>query len=151
MTRADSTYVETQIFSEATKRIPVPDCTPLDDEEMPYWDAITQTRASWSKVDLLHAANLARCMSSIEKNQILLKREGDVIINQRGTSIMNPRFTILEQLSRRSVTLSAKIHVHAVATLGEAKLGKAKNFKKAKAIGAMEALINDDDLITRPN
>lgn len=124
--RIDSTHVASKSFNEAISSVPVPDCVSLDETELPYWDAIVETRARWTKVDLIHAANLARCMASIEENQRLLKDEGDVIVNERGTKHMNPRFTILEQLSRRSVTLSTKIHVHAVATLGEAKIGRQK-------------------------
>lgn len=152
MKRSDSTTTETQIFQEAYKGIPVPACTPLYDYELPFWRAVTQTRASWSEVDLIHAANLARTMHAIEKNQALLLKEGDVIMNQRGTPVMNPRFTVLETLSRRSVAISTKIHVHAVATLGEAKLGKGKNAKKQQALNALNNEQDEDELLlARPN
>lgn len=147
--RADSSHVQTKIMADALKGIQPPDCVTLDKEHMPFWRHIINARETWTTVDLIHAANLARCMASIEENQLLLKAEGDVLINQRGTPVMNPRFTILEQLSRRSVSLSSKIQVHAAATLGESKLSRGKNTAKRDALEAMEDA--EDDLIARPN
>lgn len=147
--RADSAHVHSEIMQAAVKSIPVPDCVKLDKKHMPFWNAITAARSEWTTVDLIHAANLARCMCSIEENQNKLAKEGDVIDNARGTPVMNPRFTILEQLSRRSVSLSSKIQVHAAATVGEAKLSRGKNTAKRNAIEAFEEL-GDDDLIARP-
>lgn len=147
--RSDSAHVENQILTDALKGIQPPDCVKLDKEHMPFWQHIINAREQWTTVDLIHAANLARCMASIEENQVLLKREGDVLENARGTPVMNPRFTILEQLSRRSVALSAKIQVHAAATIGESKLSKNKNTKKRESLEAMED--DDDGLIARPH
>lgn len=147
--RSDSSHIETQIFNDALNGVAVPDCVTLEAHELPFWRAITDARASWNTVDLIHAANLARCMASIEENTAKLKYEGEVIENQRGTMVMNPRHTILEQLSRRSAALSTKIHVHAAATQGEAKLGKGKNTKKQQSVEALESM-GDDDLIAKP-
>lgn len=147
--RSDSHYVETETFQDAARGIEPPDCVRLEKKDMPFFKYITDARAEWTTVDLIHAANLARCMASIEENQKLLRQEGDVLENARGTPVMNPRFTILEQLSRRSVALSAKIQVHAAATVGESKLSRGKNTAKRDALKAMEDA--DDDLIARPN
>lgn len=147
--RSDSTHVQNQILTDALKGIQPPDCVKLEESEMPFWNHIINAREQWTTVDLVHAANLARCMASIEANTVLLKAEGDVLENARGTPVMNPRFTILEQLSRRSVALSAKIQVHAAATVGESKLSRGKNTAKREALEAMGNA--DDDLIARPN
>lgn len=112
--RSDSAHVQTEIMQSAILGVNVPDFVDVPEECKPFWKVITDARAVWTDVDLVHAANLARCMYSIEENQKELKKEGDVILNQKGTPIMNPRFSILEQLSRRSVTLSAKIQVHSL-------------------------------------
>lgn len=147
--RSDSSHIETQIFNDALNGVAVPDCVNLEAHELPFWKAITDARANWNTIDLIHAANLARCMAAIEDNTKELKREGEVLVNARGTSVMNPRHTILEQLSRRSAALSTKIHVHAAATQGEAKLGRGKNAKKQQSVDALE-LVGDDDLIAKP-
>lgn len=46
---------------------------------------------------------------------------GDIIENDRGAPIINPRHALLEVLSRRSVALSRMLHVHAEATQGESR------------------------------
>lgn len=148
--RADSARVQSEIMADALKGKQPPGCTLLEPKEQPFFDLVVEARAVWTNIDLVHAVNLARCLCSIEENQILLKCEGDVIMNQRGTPIMNPRFTILEQLSRRAAALSTKIQVHAIATVGESKQSKGKNMVKRSAIEAMEDT-EDDDLIGRPN
>ena len=147
--RADSVHVLSGIYKKALEGEQLPDGVTLEEKELPYWRLITEARAQWTKVDLFHAANLARCMCSIEENTLLLKAEGDVIKNDRGTMVMNPRFTILEQLSRRSVSLSAKIQVHAAATMGESKDQRKKNTAKRQALETMNSV--KDDLIARPN
>lgn len=147
--RSDSAHVQTKIISDALKGIDPPSCVKLEKNDMPFWDHIINARDTWTTVDLVHAANLARCMASIEDNTQLLRVEGDVLVNARGTPVMNPRFTILEQLSRRSVALSSKIQVHAAATIGESKLSRGKNSEKRQALDTFDD--NDDDLISRPN
>lgn len=153
--RSDSDFVQTQIIQDAANGIAVPDCVTLEEWEMPFWKAITEARAQWTNIDLIHAANFARCLYSIEENTKLLKEEGDVVENARGTQIMNPRFSVLEQLTRRSTSLSSKIQVHAAATIGEAKNNRAKNAAKAKAVtthGSQQDRIedSDDDLLAKP-
>lgn len=149
--RSDSVHIQTEMMKRAVNKILPPDCVGLSENEMPFWDAVVATRLQWSKVDLIHAANLARCMASIEMNQQLLKIEGDVIMGgKHGTQpIPNPRFYILETLSRRSVNISTKIHVHAVATLGEAKNSKGKNSAYQKLQNSLEDS-DEDDLLARP-
>lgn len=146
--RSDSLHMQTAIMQDAIKGIKVPDCVELEEEDMPFFRSITDARTEWTTVDLIHAANLARCMASIERNSKLLKEEGDVIKNERGTPVMNPRFAILEQLSRRSVAISVKIQVHAAATIGEVENNKARNSSKRNAINAIAQ--DFDDLIARP-
>lgn len=149
--RADSEHVVTEILQNALRGETPPDCINLEEKHMPFWQAITEARAIWTTVDLIHAANLARCMSSIEENTKLLAEEGDVVINKRGTQIMNPRFSILEQLSRRSVALSQKIQVHAAATVGISRNQRGKNAAKKEALEAFKDMDDEDSLIARPN
>ena len=120
---------------------------------MPYWKAIVQARAkeSWTTVDLQHAANLARCQADIERVQQELYEEGDVLENARGTQILNPKHQLLETLTRRSVTLSKLVQVHAVATVGDADKQRGKNSAAIKARANAEKAIDDDFLLARPS
>lgn len=149
--RADSAHELTKIMQDAFTGIKPPAHIQLLERDLPFWNDIINARAEWTNVDLVHAANLARCQSDIEHNQKLLRDEGEVLKNERGTPVMNPRFTILEQLSRRSVSLSSKIQVHAAATVGEAKQAKGKNTAKRNALNSLVMEKEEDFLIARPN
>ena len=78
-----------------------------------------RVKDSWNTVDLQHAANLARCQADIERIQQEILIEGDTLTNDRGTVVLNPKHSLLETLSRRSIALSKHIQVHAVATVGD--------------------------------
>jgi hypothetical protein len=74
---------------------------------MAFWDAIVRARAydDWQSSDLVVAAQLARCQADIEVEQTELAVEGTVIVNDRGTKVVNPRVSILEQFARREMAL----------------------------------------------
>lgn len=121
----------------------------LRDADRPFWDAIVGARArdSWNTSDLENAANLARCKSDIERVQREINDEGDTLVNDRGTVVLNPKHSLLEVLSRRAMALSRMLHVHAEATVGESRdqsktLAAEKQAKKARGAA-------DDDLIPR--
>jgi hypothetical protein len=118
--------------------------------DVPFWESLTRARAreNWTAADLENAANLARCKADIERIQLEITAEGDTVVNQRGTQIVNPKHTLLETLTRRMMALSRMIHVHAEATVGEARAEKKPNQAAGKANQAHEA--TDDGLIARP-
>jgi hypothetical protein len=95
------------------------------------------------------AANLARCKYDIERIQLEIYAEGDVVENFRGTMVVNPKHTLLETLSRRAVALSRMLHVHAEATIGKAKDQPKGNAIQRKAEEIVDNL--DDGLIARPH
>jgi hypothetical protein len=74
--------------------------------------------------------------------QMEIAEQGNIIENDRGTPIINPRHTLLEVLTRRSVALSRMLHVHAEATQGESRqqAKRAKPEQDAQA-AARSALI----------
>lgn len=118
--------------------------------DRPFWDSIILARARhlWDDADLELAGNLARCKADVERLQTEIDSEGDIISNERGTPIVNPKHSLLETLSRRSVALSRMIHVHA-----EAKHGQSR--EQAKKLGAQKTAAqvmadSDDGLIARP-
>ena len=127
--RAGTHTVGTQVAMAAAKMPEPPSHIHLPDEAMPTWCAIVRARdyTSWTAVDLEHAANLACCLADLERLRHEVRREGDIIINARGTPIMNPKHTLIETLSRRSVALSRMLHVHAEATVGESRHQKQRS------------------------
>ncbi len=109
--------------AQAPTAIDPPAHITLRDGDRPFWDAVVSARASlsWNASDLEHAANLARCKADIEALQREITEQGNIIENDRGTQVINPRHSLLEILSRRSVALSRMLHVHAEATQGESR------------------------------
>lgn len=112
-----------EAFSNALEKLEPPAHVLLRDSDWPFWYAITGARAanSWNDSDLAKAGNLARCQSDIERLSVELMDEGDIIVNDRGTPIVNPKHSLLETLSRREVALSRVLHVHTEATVGRSR------------------------------
>ena len=149
-TRSDSAAGAVRAMSSAVAgAIEPPAHIHLRDGDLPFWESIVTARArhNWDTADLEIAANLARCKADIERLHVEIDGEGDIIDNQRGTPIVNPKHSLLETLSRRAVALSRMIHIHA-----EAKVGKAKEQGKglAKEKEAREALEGKGSLIAMP-
>lgn len=149
--RSDSTHVKTQLVDD--QDIAPPEHVRLRDIDMPFWYALVRARVkdSWNTVDLQHAANLARCQADIERIQQEILEEGDTLTNDRGTVVLNPKHSLLETLSRRSIALSKHIQVHAVATVGESDKQRGKNSAAAKGRKTAEKTKEADDLLARPS
>ena len=64
-----------------------------------------RARDEWGKADLVVAAQLARCLHDIEKEQLLMDVEGTVVLNDKRTPVVNPRVSVLEQFARREMAL----------------------------------------------
>lgn len=79
----------------------------LRDGDEPFWVGVVRarTRDEWTETDLVVAAQLARCLHDIEREQVALDTEGAVVSNDKGTQIVNPRVSVLEQYARREMAL----------------------------------------------
>jgi hypothetical protein len=146
-TRSDSPDVAIKSAMTAGQKIQPPAHCTLRDGDLPFWESVVSARArdTWTASDLETAANLARCKADIERLQLEINDEGDVVKNDRGTQIINPKHTLLETLSRRSVALARMLHVHAEATVGESRDAP----KALKAQRDAEDAMGDDNLIPR--
>lgn len=123
----------------------------LRDCDKPYWRSIVCARdySAWIESDLEQAANLARCKADIDRLSREISQEGDVVVNQRGTQIVNPKHQLLETLSRRSVALSRMLHVHAEATEGDSGDQKKRNSKQ-RDLAKKKDQAGEDSLIASP-
>ena len=150
--RSDSALSAVTTLQNAAKEILVPDYINLRDGDLPFWRSVVRARASWNENDLAQAANLARCLADIERIQMEIDKEGDTLKNDRGTVVLNPKHSLLETLSRRSVALSRIIQVHAQATQGDSIHQKKKNGAKSAALSVVDNTIeeDEDDLLARP-
>lgn len=91
----------------------VPSHVKLRDGDMPFWDGILRARArdEWIEVDLVVAAQLARCQHDIEVESQILATEESVVTNERGTRVVNARIAVLEQLARREMALMRSLRM----------------------------------------
>ena len=85
----------------------------LRDADLPFWDGIVRARArdEWTATDLVVAGQLARCQRDIEVESAALEAEGTVVKNDRGTSVCNPRVSVLEQFARREMALMRSLRM----------------------------------------
>lgn len=130
-----------------------PAAVKLRAEDAPIWRSIIRARArdEWSDIDLMHAANLVRCLADIERISGEVGVEGDVVSNARGTQIVNPKHAILETLSRRGVSLTRLLQLHA-GTLTEhpARLGQIREGER-NARAARAEVETEDDFLALPD
>jgi len=117
----------------------------LPEESRPFWSGIMASRAreEWSKNDFVVAAQLARCQSDIERESILLESEGSVVENARGTQVMNPRHSVLEQLARREMALMRSLALTSSNAKDKQAVESARKVQRS-ASETRESLIGED-------
>jgi phage terminase small subunit len=89
---------------------------------------------------------MARAQADIERLQAELDTEGFTITNNKGNVLVNPKHKLLETLTRRVVSMSRVLHVHAEATVGRSRdAGNALINERQASL----PLDDEDDLIPR--
>jgi hypothetical protein len=126
----------------------LPDHVKLNKCDLPFFEAILRARArdEWDEVSVVLAAQLARCQRSIEEENERLEAEGSVIENARGTQVMNPRHSVLEQLSRREMAVMRSLRLTGAANGEVRDLEKNRKLQR-QAEGLKDELQDEDDLL----
>jgi hypothetical protein len=150
-TRSDSA----QATIKAMVAVALPEFDPpahvrLPDEARPFWSGIMASRAreEWSKNDFVVAAQLARCQHDIERETMMLEGEGSVVENARGTQVMNPRHSVMEQLARRELALMRALGMNAASGMKDRSSQQAARKTQRQAEQVREELTDDDLLAT---
>lgn len=133
--RARSDSAKAAINAALSAASPLPDCPPhvkLRDHDRPFFENVlrVRTRDEWTETDLIVAGQLARCMSDIERESAWLEEEGSVIRNDKGTQIMNPRNSVLEQLARREMALMRTLKISGASTGDTRDLQKGRKLQR---------------------
>jgi hypothetical protein len=115
----------------------------------PFWEIIirSRARAEWSENDLIIAAQLARTQLEIENAARELETEGSVIENARGTPVMNPRQSVIEQLARRQFALMRALQMTGAAGSGSRKEDLQKSRKLERQARETREELADDELL----
>lgn len=149
--RTDTVTGAANAIQGAAKEIDPPDWVTVPEPALKFWRSITRARSAdrWNDADLENAAELARTKASIERLNIELADEGDIITNERGTPIVNPKHSLLETLTRRMVALSRMLQVHAEATQGKAR-DQVKGNKAQQEAGEHLKETQENSLLAKP-
>ena len=124
----------------------VPVHVTLSDAALRFWGGITRARAreEWREVDLVVAAQLARCQADIERESALLDDEGTLIDNGRGTKIENPRNRVIQCLEQREMALMRTLLIGGKAAADPRTLAGAR---KTEAMARKAFAEIDDELL----
>lgn len=146
--RSDSASSAVKAMLNAAKDvIQVPAHVNLRDGDQVFWDGVVRARArdEWTETDLVVAGQLARCLHDIENEQTALDVEGTVIKNDKGTAVVNPRVSVLEQFARREMALMRTLR------MGGRVAGAARDEAPARAIERqsrkLREELQDDELL----
>jgi hypothetical protein len=121
----------------------------LDDAALQYWPAIIGSKrlSAWTDADLLLACQLARDLAAIESLSEQLANDGHVLTDAKGKKYAHPAANLLDQATRRTVTTSRALQIHAIATTGKTDhQGKKNETSRGIANKLNEA---DNELIPR--
>lgn len=144
--RADS--AESAVTAMIQASLPLlepPDYVSVREGDRPFWDAIVRARArdEWSENDLSVAAQLARCQADIEREQTALDAEETVVLNERGTRVVNARVSVLEQFSRRQMALMRSLRMGGRVS-GDAQVDAKRRKIQRQAEGALAELADEE-------
>lgn len=106
------------------------------------------SRSEWTAHQLELAAMLARTMADLESDQRMMRREGSIVVTEKGTPVVNPRKAVIQMSAGMILSFRRSLSLHARAQRGEAR-DVAKRSAVSREIEANIML--DDDLIARAN
>ncbi len=124
-----------------------PEHVKLRDGDQVFWLGVVRARArdEWTETDLVVAGQLARCLHDIEKEQLLLDADGTVVTNDKGTLVVNPRVSVLEQFARREMALMRTLRMGGrIAGDARDESGRRKIERQSSKI---KAELEDDELL----
>lgn len=143
----DSPEEVSRIMQAAHKKILPPECVPLDDCDMPFFEAVIAefARAEWTEHSLQLAASLARSLADLVRCQIQLRSEGETAYSEKGTPVINPLKTAVQMYSSTILSMRRSLALHARAQSGtNNEAGKRHNLAKRAEENSAE-----DDFIGR--
>lgn len=107
-----------------------PDSKQLTEAEMLFFADIVKARArdDWKDADLYFAADLARCMSDINREQEVLRGEDSVIVESSGKLVENPRIKIISRYRSEAAAIARTLQI------GGRGIGDPRTFEKARAL-----------------
>lgn len=134
--------------SAVAAKLQPPASKQLTDAEIVFFDDIMLARArdDWKDADLYFAADLARCMFDLDREQQALRSEDTVIAEGNGKLVENPRIKIISRYRSESSALARTLQI------GGRGIGDPRTFEKARALEqkarqTAKQVAEEDDLL----
>jgi phage terminase small subunit len=144
MAKSDTIKGMVESAIEAQKEIPKPpEHLGLDDTDLNFYYPIVCGRApsEWTPFRINLAAQLAQAQAELFRQRQLMKGEGAVVENQRGTPVANPRVQVMAQQAQQILALTRALSLQ-VQTDPRDQGRKDKSFRSAKE--AQDQVQNED-------
>ena len=118
---------------------------PLNDSAQFYFEQYISTRPSfsWTRGDLVRLTKICERLAEVDHLSELIKEEGYVVINAKGTQIPNPLLTTRDSLERLAMAGERGLSLYSPIT-GSA---KANTYEQAKEVERLKGS-DDDDLLS---
>lgn len=99
---------------------------------MPFFKDIlyARSRDDWREVDLQLAAQLARCMSDIQRQETLLQGEDVVIVSESGKMDENPRIKVIARYKTMQGAIMRTLQLGGRVAIDPRNLQKAADLEK---------------------
>jgi len=137
-------------FSGAMVTVELPAGVELrSDDEFVIWEQFTRARAreDWRDMDLILLAKVVKMEADIRKYQDKLDTMGVVAMNKRGTAVVNPLLSVIDNLERRQLAVIRSMSLNQQAADPRTINGRGKAVNENKSIMDM---LTDSGLIAVP-
>lgn len=146
--RIDSVSAAIAAAKKVNQKIKPPKHVPLDKKDKPFFESVISefAKSEWSDHQLELAANLARMMADLTREQIELRKEGTICYSEKGTPVINPRKTAVQMYASTILAMRRSLSLHARAQGEPRDTGKRRG-----VIKSLETDLNDEsDLLAKP-
>jgi len=122
----------------------------LSDAEMVLFADIVLARArdDWKEADLYFAADLARCLFDLDREQVALSSEDTVITTSMGSRVENPRIKIISRYRSEASALARTLQIGGRGGIGDPRtLEKARQLERNARGTANQVAAEDNALL----
>lgn len=107
----------TKSIAQVTQDVPVPDYAKFSETEVELWRRYTRVRPpdAWRDFDLGNIVKMVKLESKSLDLQAKAERMGELIKNDRGTPIVNPAMSLIDQLERRLLAIQRSMSINQTA------------------------------------
>lgn len=110
----NSIIKQASLAGSVSDDVPLPEGVILrSEDEMIIWRQFTRARAAgdWRDFDLILLADIVRLEADKRKYQLEVDASGPMVINNRGTQIVNPLIAVIDTLQRQKLAIIRSLSI----------------------------------------